>query len=302
MKRIERIVDAHHHLWDLEVNRYPWLTGPMHDRGWGDLSPLQRSYGVADLIADIGELPVVKSVHVQANFDPSNPVGESAWLESVADDPASRGFPQAIVGYANLAAPDFRAVLEAHARHPRVRGIRQVLNRHADPSLNRAPEDFLEMPRWRENLGALREHGFSFDAQVYFGQMASLAALACRHEDVVFVLDHAGMPAERDEAAIAGWRQAMRELAACPNVNVKLSGYGMVDRHWTVESLRPFVLGPIEWFGPRRAMFASNFPVDRLMSSYERLWAAYDEIVADFSVDERRELFAGTAERVYRLR
>ncbi len=301
MTNVERIVDAHHHLWDLETNAYPWLTGPMHDRGWGDTAPLQRSYRVADLLADAAGLPLSKSVHVQANFDPSDPVGETAWLESVAKDPASRGFPQAIVAYANLAAPDFRATLDAHARHPRVRGIRQVLNRHRDASLNRAPEDFLEMPRWRENLGALRDYGWSFDAQVYFGQMPSLAALARRHPDITFVLDHAGMPAERDEAAIAGWRDAMRALAACPNVCVKLSGYGMVDRHWTLESLRPFVLGPIDWFGPRRAMFASNFPVDRLMSGYARLWAAYDEIVADFSAGEREALFAGTAERVYRI-
>jgi predicted TIM-barrel fold metal-dependent hydrolase len=75
----------------------------------------------------------------------------------------------------------------------------------------------------------------------------------------------------------------------------------MVDTKWTVESIRPFVLQPIEWFGPHRAMFASNFPVDRLMATYERLWAAYRQITADFSAAEKQMLFSGTAERIYRL-
>jgi predicted TIM-barrel fold metal-dependent hydrolase len=48
-------------------------------------------------------------------------------------------------------------------------------------------------------------------------------------------------------------------------------------------------------------MFGSNFPVDRLMSGYRRLWEAYDSLVADFSDDERRMMFTETAERVYRI-
>jgi predicted TIM-barrel fold metal-dependent hydrolase len=109
------------------------------------------------------------------------------------------------------------------------------------------------------------------------------------------------MPVERDEAGLEGWRAGMRQLAACPNVAVKLCGYGMVDNHWTEDSMRPFVLQPIEWFGPERCMFGSNFPVDRLMASYSRLWAAYRAITAGFSNSEKALLFRGTATRVYRL-
>jgi hypothetical protein len=100
---------------------------------------------------------------------------------------------------------------------------------------------------------------------------------------------------------LAGWEQGMRRLARCPNVVVKLSGYGMTDNRWTVDSIRPFVRGPIEWFGPERAMFGSNFPVDRLMADYDRLWDAYRALVSDLSPDEQTALLRGTAERVYRI-
>lgn len=295
------IVDSHHHLWDLSANRYPWLAEPMHDRGWGDWSPLRGDYLVADLIADASRQSLIKSVHVQANIDPADPVAETAWLESVAARPEARGLPTAIVAYADFGSPDVERVLERHAAFPRVRGIRQVLNRHPDPSLNRAVRDFLGDEAWRTRIGLLRRLGWSFDAQVYWQQMPSLAALAERHPDIVFVLDHAGSPAERTPEGLEGWARGMQRLARCPNVVVKLSGYGMTDNRWTVDSIRPFVRGPIEWFGPGRAMFGSNFPVDRLMADYDRLWDAYRALVSDLSPHEQTALLRGTAERVYRI-
>ena len=295
------IVDSHHHLWDHSTHRYPWLAEQMHDRGWGDWSPLRSDYLVTDLLADAGRQLLIKSVHVQANIDPADPVAETAWLEAVAARPEARGLPTAIVGYADFSSPEVEHVLERHAAFPRVRGIRQDLNRHTDPSLNRAVRDFLGDEGWRTRIGLLRRLGWSFDAQVYWQQMPSLAALADRHPDIVFVLDHAGSPAERTPEGLEGWRKSMMQLARCPNVVVKLSGYGMTDNRWTVDSIRPFVRGPIEWFGPDRAMFGSNFPVDRLMAEYDRLWDAYREIVADLSTDEQKAVLRGTAERVYRI-
>jgi len=299
--RSEPIVDAHHHLWDLSANRYPWLADTSHDRGWGDWSALRNHYRVTDLLADAARQSLVKSVHVQANVDPSDPVAETAWLESVAALPQAVGLPSAIVAYVDLSAPAAHAWIERHAAFPRVRGIRQVLNRHPDPKLNRAPRDFLNDEAWRTGLGLLVRRGWSFDAQVYWQQMPALAEVARRYSDLVIVLDHAGMPAERTPEGLAGWAAGMRQLAACPNVVVKLSGYGMTDLHWTTDSIRPFVRQPLEWFGPDRAMFGSNFPVDRLMAGYDRLWDAYRTLVADLSGDERRAVLRGTAERVYRI-
>ena len=93
----------------------------------------------------------------------------------------------------------------------------------------------------------------------------------------------------------------MRTLAEAPNVAAKISGLAMFHHGWTPAVIRPFVLDTIEIFGPERCMFASNFPVDRLQSSYDALWSAFDRITADFSEPERRALFHDNAIRYYRL-
>lgn len=131
--------------------------------------------------------------------------------------------------------------------------------------------------------------------------MPAAAEAARRQPDLVLVLNHTGMPIDRTLDGIRLWREAMRALAACPNVVVKISGLGMTDHRWTVASLRPFVRETIELFGTRRCLFASNFPVDRLYSDYTTLWTAYATITADLSADERADLFEHNARRVYRL-
>ena len=93
----------------------------------------------------------------------------------------------------------------------------------------------------------------------------------------------------------------MRTLAAQPNVAAKISGLGMFEPNWTADSIRPLVLATIEIFGPERCLFASNFPVDKLASDYDRIWQAFDQITTDFSADERRKLFHDNAAHFYRL-
>jgi predicted TIM-barrel fold metal-dependent hydrolase len=95
--------------------------------------------------------------------------------------------------------------------------------------------------------------------------------------------------------------EGMTQLAACPNVAAKISGRGMLDHHWTVESIRPFVLGTIEVFGVERCAFASNFPVDSLFSGYDALWDAFKAITAGFSANERNAVFHDNAARLYRI-
>lgn len=297
------IVDAHHHLWDLERNFYPWLKEAELDRGWGDTSSLKKSYVAGHLLNDAREAGVtlVKSVHVQASFDPSDPVGESRWLEEHAEDSSSRGIPAAIVGWADFSRADLVPLLEGHKQYSRTRGIRQVLNRHPDPKLNRAPRDFLADDAWRKGFARLADYGLRFDAQIYHHQAESLYQLAKANPDVPMVLDHAGMPVERDSDSLEGWRKAIVRLATLPHMMIKLSGFGMVDNHWTTESIRPLVLHCIDCFGPQRAMFASNFPVDRLMASYGKVWSAFAEIAAPFSESDRHDLFRGSAERFYSI-
>jgi predicted TIM-barrel fold metal-dependent hydrolase len=191
-------------------------------------------------------------------------------------------------------------VLEGHCRYPNLRGIRQMLHEGlVDPANPRSSP--LEDPVWQRNLSLLRRYGLSFDLQVYYQQMAPAAEVVAKHPDIQFVLCHTGQPVRRDEAGLAGWRQGMRLLAERPNVSVKISGLGMFDRQWTVETIRPFVRETIDIFGAGRCMFASNFPVDGMMSTYGDLWAAFSKLTADFSLAERRQLFSENTRRVYRV-
>jgi predicted TIM-barrel fold metal-dependent hydrolase len=93
----------------------------------------------------------------------------------------------------------------------------------------------------------------------------------------------------------------MCALAKADNVVMKISGLGMMDPRWTVESLRPWVLGSIEVFGPDRVVFGTNWPVDRMFSSYPDLINAYAEIISGFTGDEQVAMFSGNAENLFRI-
>jgi predicted TIM-barrel fold metal-dependent hydrolase len=121
------------------------------------------------------------------------------------------------------------------------------------------------------------------------------------HPQLQFLLVHGGQPRDRSETGMATWRAAVELMSGLPNVAIKLSGFGMFDRNWTVESLRPIVLWAIDCFGPDRVMFGSNFPVDGLMRDYASLWRAYDEITHRYAGAERDAMFYGTAARLYRI-
>ncbi len=294
------IVDPHHHLWDLERFSYPWLSArPLPASVAGDVAPIAKSYLLDDYLADTAKQNVVKSVHVDAGFDPAQPVEETRWLQSIADQ---RGFPHGIVARAELHRPDVETTLASHCRFPNVRGIRHIVNWHPDPAKTYVTKpDFLTDPAWLRGFAQLKRYNLSFDLQLYPSQMADAAALAAAHGDTTIILNHAGMPVDRDPEALSLWRAGMRALGAQPNVWVKISGLGMVDWRWTEQSIRPFVLETIEIFGPDRCMFASNFPVDKLYSSFDALYDAFKSIVSDFSVGERRKLFSDTALAVYRI-
>jgi predicted TIM-barrel fold metal-dependent hydrolase len=295
-----QIVDPHHHLWDLKANYYPWLTDRITPRVCGPYAAIRKDYLIGDFRRDIDGLDIVASVHVQAEHDPRDPVRETRWLQSIADDAAvSAGFPHGIVAFCDLSDPRAEETLDAHCRFANVRGIRQSVNGVVDRPADDG--DLLRDPTWRSNLGVVGRFGLSFDLQLYPQQVNSVLPLLHDNPDMQFVLCHTGLPADQSAEGAARWRGAMRELAGCGNVAVKISGFGMFDRQWTGESIQPFVRDAIDMFGAERCMFASNYPVDGMAASYRRIWATFDGLTADLSPAERQALFCGNALRIYRL-
>jgi predicted TIM-barrel fold metal-dependent hydrolase len=293
------IIDPHHHLYDLKTGRYPWLQDDMLERVFGDYSAIRRDYLIDDFREDIKNQNVVKTVHLQVEYDHNDPVAETRWLQSVADQ---HGYPHGIVAFADLASPNVQQTIEEHCAFPNVRGIRQCLNYHRDPVKTFIEHPHLMSdPQWQNGYALLKRYDLSFDLQLYHTQMAEALALANKFPDTPMVLNHTGMPVDRDIEDIAAWQASMKLLASAPNVFCKISGLGMGDWKWTTDSIRPFVLDAIDAFGIERCMFASNFPVDKLFSSYDDVFNAFKAITRDFSSDERRALFHDNAERVYRL-
>ena len=292
---VRRIIDAHHHLWDLQAVHYPWLMARGQRRFFGDPAPIQRNYRVEDLKADIGTLPVVDSVHIQVGA--SDALAETRWVQRTAEQ---AGLPGAMVAFCDLAAPDAAETLDALMAFDRVRGVRQIVGRsrlEGDPPEN----DLLDNPAWRAGLGRLVERGLSFELQLIPSQLARAGEVLAALPALDVALCHAGSPGDAGAEGFDDWRRGIQALAALPNVWCKLSGFAMFDHAWTVESIRPYVMACISAFGPERCMFGSNFPVDRLYSSYRETWMAYLQLIADFSEDERDRMLYGNAQRFYKL-
>lgn len=294
------IIDAHVHFWEIDQGNQPWLTNPRPNL-LGDYSPIARDYGPTELRADAEGLSLGGAVHIEA--DAVDPCAETRWLVEHTDESITPVLPSAIVVGADLSRRDAIQTIEAQmAMTPRVRGVRQILNVHADPLFDYVGRDYMAEPAWRANFAGLAALGLSFDLQLYPAQMGQAAKLAAAHPQIRIVLNHAGMYVDRH--SVTGWRQwrdGLRALATQENVAIKLSGFGMLDHRWTPDSIRPLILEAIDAFGSDRCLFASNYPVDSLYARYTDIWAAYADVVADASTDEKQALFADNARHFYRL-
>ena len=299
MSSLLQVIDPHVHFWSLRENNQPWLADPQPNL-LGDYAPMAHDHLPQDLVQASGEIEVLATVHVEA--DATDPIAETRWLSSLMEKGDSRVTSALVVGV-DLSRDDAAAVLDEHmSLSPSVRGVRQILNVHANPLFDYVGRHYMRERTWKDHFALLAERNLSFDLQIYPSQMAEAATLARQHADTQFVLNHAGMYVDR--TTLSGWqdwRDGLRLLGQCPNVSIKLSGFGMLDHHWTPESIRPLIWEAIDAFGVERALFASNFPVDGLYASYTQLWQAYADIVSGGSTHEFSRLFRDNARSLYRL-
>lgn len=292
------IVDAHHHLWDLDACHYPWLMARGVTRFFGDPTPIQKNYLVANLRDDASDYRLEASVHVQVGVADGDETRESEWLQGVAD---AESLPSAIVAFCALDRPDAPEVIEAHRQYSRVRGVRQIVGRSDEEDRKTGSASLPDDPRWREHLALLGELGLSFDLQLTPGQVPRVAEALAEASGTRVALCHCGSPWDQSDAGLASWRRGLELLASLPNVYCKVSGLGMFDHDWTVDSIRPIVESCIDTFGAARTMFGSNFPVDKLHASYSRVWQAYESLTGGLDEAARARLFGDTAREFYRI-
>jgi predicted TIM-barrel fold metal-dependent hydrolase len=311
-----RIIDPHHHLWERE-----------------------GGYFLDELLADTGSgHNVVATVFLQCGYgyrttgaEELKPVGETVFVQGVAKEAERRKLRTrvcaGIVGAADLALGDkVEPVLKAHveAGGGRFKGIRHITARHDEFNaslLPRPPARQMADPAFRKGFARLDAMGLTFDAWLYHTQIPELIDLARAFPQAPIVLNHVGGPlgvgpyqGKRDRT-YQEWLAAMKDLAGCPNVHVKLGGLAMAITGYAfhkeetppsskrLESeWRPYMETSIRLFGAKRCMFESNFPVDKAMVSYPVLWNGFKRIASGASAAEKADLFHDTAARFYRLK
>jgi predicted TIM-barrel fold metal-dependent hydrolase len=277
------IIDAHQHLWDVDLFRYSWLNS---------LPVLNRSFRMADYLKTTEGLNVVKSVHLEADVDEPYMLDETRHLLALADQADNP--LEGIVACGRPESKDFKSYLDKIAGHPKLKGIRRVLHTQ--------PDDLGRGQTFIENISALPAYGLSFDICVLARQLPLAVNLASRCPGVTFILDHCGVPQVK-EKILDPWRSHIAEIAKFPNVTCKISGLvAYADpTNWTAEDLRPYVEHVIACFGWDRVFFGSDWPVCTLSASYKQWVVALQTITRSAGEINQKKLFHANAARIYRL-
>ncbi len=246
-------------------------------------------------MADAG---VVASVFVEANAGASG-ASEIDWVDTVGGDGS---LPAASIGYADLRQPDVGRLLSSFQRSGRMRGIRMSLAWDSRPRWRFVDSpDVMLTSDFQRGLAELTRRELVFDTLVVPGQLEQLAALARANPDQQFVANHLGTPLRDTPDDIVQWTQGMRECAKCANISIKVSGLWVLDRNWLPERIAGPVRMVIDLFGPDRCMWATNYPVEKLMCLVADQIRNLDAVLDDLSEDDKDLIYRRTASRVYRI-
>src|SRR5690349_3995415 len=267
------MIDSHQHFWQVGRFDYPWMS-----------EALSRDYLPTDLVPILKQNNVEKTILVQA----SNSVAESRWLLGLAD---ANDFIAGVVGWIDLTSPQ----LDQLSERPKLKGVRHLVE--AEPN-----DDWLIQPSILAGLKKLAAHGLSYDLLVHTRHLKHVPFVTETCPDLKLVIDHlAKPPIARNE--IKEWLQAFKPLARYPNISCKLSGL-VTEANWTswkIDDLRPYVDCALEFFGPDRMMFGSDYPVCLLAASYDRVLDSFLEILRYLSNTDREKIFSTNAAKFYRL-
>lgn len=283
MSTESRVVDPHIHLWQREDGRAIWIRD--------GIAAMARDFSLADFREESAAARLgVEGVHiVQASATHEE---TEAFLRMSRDEPFIRG----VVGWVDLEddAERIGARLDRFASLGHLSGIRAYSPRAFDIS-------WMELPAVRQGLGVLAARGLPVDALANCTQLAALAEALHGLDDLVVVLNHGGRPFVMT-GDLAGWREEVERLAARPGTVCKLSG--LVERagvEWQAATLKPYVGALLKSFGPERLIYASNWPVMRLMSTYARWLDTLQDLMGEFGLTgaEREAILAGNARRIY---
>ncbi len=275
-------VDAHHHLWNLNEVRYPWLGTRF--------AAINRTFETPDLEPTLRQQGIASTVVVQA----ANSYEDTAYLLKVSDQTPWIG---AVIGWVNLLDPDeTRQRLEMYKRHPKFRGIRHLI--HDEPD-----EHWILQPVVLASLQAVAESGVLFEVpDAYPRHLSQVPAIIERVPTLKIVIDHLAKPPIRDRK-MEGWSSQFRAVAASPLAYAKVSGLNTAadPTHWSASDLYPYVDFALECFGADRLMFGSDWPVCLMAGDYAKVVHETAAVLARYTLAEQQAIWGQTAIRLYSL-
>jgi len=252
-----------------------------------------------DYRTDTARWPVTGTVYIEAEWNRASSPQESRWVEAIA---AQTGIPSAMVAWCDLASANAGELLSLYTSIPIVRGIRHKPAAASSPAdAKRGTVGSMDDPAWREGYALLAQTTLTYDLQTPWWHLDAASDLARDFPETQIIINHTGLPADRSPEALAAWRTALEVAAAQPNVAIKISGLGQPGLPWTAEANAPIIRDAIAIFSIDRAMFASNFPVDKLVSDFDTIFSSFLFATADCTEAERDKLFHDNAARFYRL-
>ena len=275
-------IDAHQHFWKYDPVAHSWIDDAM----W----VIRRDYTPADLLPLLQKAGMDGCVTVQVNQTED----ENKEMLALADQ---YDFIRGIVGWVDLQHPDVEFRLEWYKEaYPKLKGFRHILQSERDRAL-------MLKPAFKRGIGLLKKFGYTFDILIFPDQLGYTREFVAAFPDQPFIIDHIAKPYIKDRFITEEWKDAIRAVAAFPNVSCKISG--MVTeadwKNWKPEHFRPYLETVVDAFGPGRIVFGSDWPVCLVAAEYAQVVGMVEDYFAGFSAEDRAAFFGGNAERFYGL-
>ncbi|WP_424990824.1 amidohydrolase family protein [Fluviibacterium sp. S390] len=292
------LIDGHHHYWQIGRFPYRWLDPSAPAARFGDKAGIAGDYLPPQYLADFAGLPLQGSVHVQANCG-ADPVAETRWLQDLSD---RTGWPTAIVGQVDLAAPDARQSIDRHRAFAALRGLRTPVAWDAAGRWRVADRPkVLSDAGFRAAAAHMADHDLCLEMVVVPEQLGELADFAAAHPRLRIAVNHFATLEPSQPGNTDAWEAGIAGLTNCPNVSIKLSGLWTVDKTWDPQVLQPFVDHLLACLGSQRVLYGSNMPVEGVNCPVPRQFASLARVLGGRSRAELEDIFGQTARRLYRL-
>jgi predicted TIM-barrel fold metal-dependent hydrolase len=290
-----KVVDAHAHIYDSGENRHEFLENEdkMFRALIGDYSTLPRSYSVADYLEETKHLEIDGLVWTE--FLSTDPIKEVLWGQRIAE---KAPIPIAMVGLVDFASTDLERTLDIYSHCSKMSAVRQHLGWDQDNPLRRFAKrpDLLVDPLWLQGLKTLKKYPLKCSLEVFSTQLPMLFTVLQSNPDIRFAIAVMGWPLDLNPSGFSKWKQDLKALSACSNVQIVISAIECVfGMGWSVAKVQPWINSVLELFGPSRIMFGSHRPICKLSTTFPEPYSAHEELTACLSDSEKHAVFRNNA-------